>query len=80
MKLLLWFDIFLITIKSYMPTTFFIWYVFVSCSDGEILSLSSESDQGNTGPTLYRLEIMRIELFSVYGVQACVLHFTWSYL
>lgn len=38
--------------------------------DGEILSLNSESDQGNTGPTLYRLEIMRIELFSVYGIQS----------
>ncbi|XP_062144930.1 uncharacterized protein At3g49140 isoform X2 [Alnus glutinosa] len=35
--------------------------------DGEILS---ESGQGNTGSTLYRLEIMRIELFSVYGVQS----------
>jgi len=38
--------------------------------DGEILSLNPESDQGNIGSTLYRLEIMRIELFSVYGVQS----------
>lgn len=38
--------------------------------DGEILSLNSESDQGNIGSTLYRLEVMRIELFSVYGVQS----------
>lgn len=38
--------------------------------DGEILSLNSESDQGNIGSTLYRLEIMRIELFSAYGIQS----------
>jgi hypothetical protein len=59
-----------------MPIAFSVDF-FVLCLDGEILS---ESDQGNTGSTLYRLEIMRIELFSVYGVQACVLHFPLSYL
>ncbi|XP_041012642.1 uncharacterized protein At3g49140 isoform X3 [Juglans microcarpa x Juglans regia] len=38
--------------------------------DEEFSSLNSESDQVNTGSTLYRLEMMRIELFSVYGVQS----------
>ncbi|KAJ0093208.1 hypothetical protein Patl1_26262 [Pistacia atlantica] len=42
--------------------------------DGEILSFSSKSDRSNTSSTLYRLEIMRIDLFSVYGVQASTLH------
>ncbi|KAJ4723176.1 Pentatricopeptide repeat (PPR) superfamily protein [Melia azedarach] len=40
--------------------------------DGEIPSFSSKSDRSNTGSTLYRLEIMRIELFSVYGVQSTI--------
>ncbi|KAF4361663.1 hypothetical protein G4B88_015286 [Cannabis sativa] len=40
-------------------------------SDGEILSLDSKGDRSNNGSTLYRLEILRIELFSVYGFQAC---------
>ncbi|XP_044478654.1 uncharacterized protein At3g49140-like isoform X1 [Mangifera indica] len=37
--------------------------------DGEIMGFSSKSDRSNTTSTLYRLEIMRIELFSVYGIQ-----------
>ncbi|XP_068317486.1 uncharacterized protein At3g49140 isoform X2 [Pyrus communis] len=37
--------------------------------DGKSVSLSSESDRSST---LYRLEIMRIELFSVYGVQSTI--------
>ncbi|KAH7573391.1 hypothetical protein JRO89_XS03G0138700 [Xanthoceras sorbifolium] len=41
------------------------------CKDGTILSISSKSERSNTSSTLYRLEIVRIELFSVYGVQAC---------
>lgn len=39
--------------------------------DGEIPSFL-KSDRSNTGSALYRLEIMRIELFSVYGVQSPV--------
>ncbi|KAL5849166.1 hypothetical protein ACOSQ4_007179 [Xanthoceras sorbifolium] len=39
------------------------------CKDGTILSISSKSERSNTSSTLYRLEIVRIELFSVYGVQ-----------
>ncbi|CAL8085573.1 unnamed protein product [Prunus armeniaca] len=40
--------------------------------DGKSLSLSSKSDRSKTCSTLYRLEIMRIELFSVYGVQSTI--------
>ncbi|EEF31833.1 conserved hypothetical protein [Ricinus communis] len=40
-------------------------------TDVEILSFSSKGDGSSRGSTLYRLEIMRIELFSVYGAQAC---------
>ncbi|KAK9932629.1 hypothetical protein M0R45_019857 [Rubus argutus] len=40
--------------------------------DGKEESISSKSDQRKTCSTLYRLEIMRIELFSVYGVQSAV--------
>ncbi|CAL2228688.1 unnamed protein product [Prunus armeniaca] len=40
--------------------------------DGKSLSLSSKSDRSETCSTLYRLEIMRIELFSVYGVQSTI--------
>ncbi|XP_022932761.1 uncharacterized protein At3g49140-like isoform X1 [Cucurbita moschata] len=38
--------------------------------EGETLSFESESDGSSRRSTLYRLEIMRIELFSVYGVQS----------
>ncbi|XP_024022118.1 uncharacterized protein At3g49140 isoform X2 [Morus notabilis] len=41
-------------------------------SDGETLSSNSRRDRGNSGSTLYRLEILRIELFSVYGVQSAI--------
>ncbi|KAM6546075.1 hypothetical protein CsatB_026811 [Cannabis sativa] len=41
-------------------------------SDGEILSLDSKGDRSNNGSTLYRLEILRIELFSVYGFQSAI--------
>ncbi|KAK3204494.1 hypothetical protein Dsin_018540 [Dipteronia sinensis] len=40
--------------------------------DGTILSISSKSERSNTNSTLYRLEIVRIELFSVYGVQSTI--------
>ncbi|KAK9287796.1 hypothetical protein L1049_016236 [Liquidambar formosana] len=40
--------------------------------DGEILSFSSTNAGNNTSSTLYRLEIMRIELFSLYGVQSAI--------
>uniref|UniRef100_A0A2P2KPW8 Uncharacterized protein At3g49140 n=1 Tax=Rhizophora mucronata TaxID=61149 RepID=A0A2P2KPW8_RHIMU len=40
--------------------------------DGEILSFSPKSDESGTGSTLYRLEIMGIELFSVYGNQSTI--------
>ncbi|KAL6293748.1 hypothetical protein ACE6H2_001890 [Prunus campanulata] len=40
--------------------------------DGKSLGLSSKSDRSKTCSTLYRLEIMRIELFSVYGVQSTI--------
>ncbi|XP_021895560.1 uncharacterized protein At3g49140 isoform X3 [Carica papaya] len=39
------------------------------CKDGEILSFSSSTDGSNVSSSLYRLAIMRIELFSVYGDQ-----------
>ncbi|KAI4305987.1 hypothetical protein L6164_029307 [Bauhinia variegata] len=37
--------------------------------DGKMFSSNSRSNQRNTGFTLYRLEILKIELFSVYGYQ-----------
>ncbi|CAK7348959.1 unnamed protein product [Dovyalis caffra] len=40
--------------------------------DGEILSFGSKSDRRSCGSTLHRLEIMRIELFSLYGSQSVV--------
>uniref|UniRef100_A0A5B7AA62 Putative Pentatricopeptide repeat (PPR) superfamily protein isoform 2 n=1 Tax=Davidia involucrata TaxID=16924 RepID=A0A5B7AA62_DAVIN len=42
------------------------------CKDGEILSFSSSGDGKRTSSTVYKLEIMRIELFSVYGVQSAI--------
>ncbi|GAV69653.1 hypothetical protein CFOL_v3_13154, partial [Cephalotus follicularis] len=47
--------------------------------DAEILSCSSKDDGSKPRSTLYRFEIMKIELFSVYGVQACTLDPSWSY-
>uniref|UniRef100_A0A6P3Z1P9 uncharacterized protein At3g49140-like isoform X1 n=1 Tax=Ziziphus jujuba TaxID=326968 RepID=A0A6P3Z1P9_ZIZJJ len=38
--------------------------------DGETLSINSRSDGSDAASTLYRLETMRIELFSVYGIQS----------
>ncbi|XP_040361717.1 uncharacterized protein At3g49140 [Rosa chinensis] len=38
--------------------------------DGKGVSISSKSDRSKNCLALYRLEIMRIELFSVYGVQS----------
>ncbi|XP_024043888.1 uncharacterized protein At3g49140 isoform X3 [Citrus clementina] len=40
--------------------------------DGETPNFSSKNGRSNTGSTLYRLEIMRIELFSVYGIRSPV--------
>ncbi|KDP42858.1 hypothetical protein JCGZ_23800 [Jatropha curcas] len=37
--------------------------------DEEVLSFSSKSEGSSTNSTFYRLDIMRIELFSVYGIQ-----------
>lgn len=42
------------------------------CKDGEILSFSSSTDGSNVSSSLYRLAIMRIELFSVYGDQSSI--------
>ncbi|XP_061992892.1 uncharacterized protein At3g49140 isoform X3 [Rosa rugosa] len=39
---------------------------------GKGVSISSKSDRSKNCSTLYRLEIMRIELFSVYGVQSTI--------
>ncbi|KAF6162395.1 hypothetical protein GIB67_012543 [Kingdonia uniflora] len=45
--------------------------------DGEIFNLHSEDDGSNISSTLYKLEIIQIELLSVYGVQAsCSTYFT----
>ncbi|KAL9431678.1 hypothetical protein AB3S75_026805 [Citrus x aurantiifolia] len=40
--------------------------------DGETPNFSLKNGRSNTGSTLYRLEIMRIELFSVYGIRSPV--------
>ncbi|XP_054798168.1 uncharacterized protein At3g49140 isoform X3 [Prosopis cineraria] len=40
------------------------------CKDGENFYSNSMSDHRDTGLTLYRLEILKIELFSVYGCQS----------
>ncbi|XP_021644069.2 uncharacterized protein At3g49140 isoform X3 [Hevea brasiliensis] len=40
--------------------------------DAEILSFSSKINGSSTRSTIYRLEIMRIELFSVYGIQCAI--------
>ncbi|XP_052208489.1 uncharacterized protein At3g49140 isoform X1 [Diospyros lotus] len=40
--------------------------------DGEVWGLRTDGQGKRSGSTLYRLEIMRIELFSVYGVQASI--------
>ncbi|KAJ6401308.1 hypothetical protein OIU84_016677 [Salix udensis] len=40
--------------------------------DGETLSSSSKSDGSSSGSTLHHLEILRIELFSLYGSQYVV--------
>ncbi|XP_034906269.1 uncharacterized protein At3g49140 isoform X2 [Populus alba] len=40
--------------------------------DTEILSFNSKSDVSSSGSTLHCLEIMRIELFSLYGSQSAV--------
>ena len=42
-----------------------------SSVDDELLRSYNEADGNFTGSTIYRLEIMRIELSSVYGVQVC---------
>lgn len=44
-------------------------------SDGDIVSFSSRDDGRCGGSTIYRLDITKIELFSVYGVQACIIMF-----
>ncbi|OVA11385.1 hypothetical protein BVC80_8579g10 [Macleaya cordata] len=43
-----------------------------SLIDGEILSFNSKYEGSNIRSTLYKLEIMRIELFSVYGAQCLI--------
>ncbi|XP_059654020.1 uncharacterized protein At3g49140 isoform X2 [Cornus florida] len=40
--------------------------------DGGMLSFSSKDDRNCTSSTVYRLEIMTVELFSVYGVQSAI--------
>ncbi|XP_039072136.1 uncharacterized protein At3g49140 isoform X1 [Hibiscus syriacus] len=40
--------------------------------DGEVPKFSSKYGGCKSGSTLYRLEMMRIELFSVYGVQSLI--------
>ncbi|XP_021610841.1 uncharacterized protein At3g49140 isoform X3 [Manihot esculenta] len=40
--------------------------------DAEILSFSPKTNGSRTSSTIYRLEIMRIELFSVYGIQSAI--------
>ncbi|KAF5950279.1 hypothetical protein HYC85_012272 [Camellia sinensis] len=40
--------------------------------DGEVWDFRTEGDGNCTSSTLYRLEIMRIELFSIYGIQASI--------
>ncbi|XP_034685837.1 uncharacterized protein At3g49140 isoform X2 [Vitis riparia] len=40
--------------------------------DEEITGFSSKGDGHNARSTFYRLEIMRIELFSVYGIQSVI--------
>ncbi|XP_043711682.1 uncharacterized protein At3g49140 isoform X3 [Telopea speciosissima] len=40
--------------------------------DGESLNFNSESAGANIFSTLYKMEIMQIELFSVYGVQSSI--------
>ncbi|XP_065867531.1 uncharacterized protein At3g49140 [Euphorbia lathyris] len=40
--------------------------------DVEISSFGSRSYESNPSSTLYRLEVMRIELFSVYGIQSAI--------
>ncbi|CAK9139482.1 unnamed protein product [Ilex paraguariensis] len=47
---------------------------------GEIVSVTSKGDGNHTSSTVYRLEVTRIELFSVYGIQACTLAVTISCL
>ncbi|PSS35894.1 hypothetical protein CEY00_Acc00204 [Actinidia chinensis var. chinensis] len=40
--------------------------------DGEVWDLTTNGDENRTTSTIYRLEIMRMELFSVYGVQSVI--------
>ncbi|KAF3457410.1 hypothetical protein FNV43_RR02067 [Rhamnella rubrinervis] len=40
--------------------------------DGDILSINSRSGRSDASSTLYRLETLRIELFSVYGIQSAI--------
>lgn len=40
--------------------------------DGEIMNFNPKRYGGNTNSTLYKLEIMKIELFSVYGDQSTI--------
>jgi hypothetical protein len=44
-------------------------YILFASVDTEILSFNSKSDVSSSGSTLHCLEIMRIELFSLYGSQ-----------
>ncbi|PKA49939.1 Uncharacterized protein AXF42_Ash019255 [Apostasia shenzhenica] len=40
--------------------------------DGEIMNFNSRQDRGNLSSTIYKLEIMNMELYSVYGDQSTV--------
>lgn len=42
------------------------------CKDGDRLSFNSRNDRSHDRSTIYKLEITKIELFSVYGVQTAV--------
>ncbi|XAR48758.1 hypothetical protein NMG60_11031680 [Bertholletia excelsa] len=44
--------------------------------DGEAWDFRHEGYGNRTSSTIYRLEIMRIELFSIYGIQACIIALT----
>lgn len=43
-------------------------------SDGDIMSYSTKDDGICGRSTIYRLDIAKIELFSVYGIQVCILY------
>lgn len=44
------------------------------CVDDKLSGLNAQGVGNPTESTIYRLEIMRMELTSVYGVQVCISH------